>query len=320
MRNDSFLCRALYYFFAVPFRALRGLCLCKRLFPDSRILYVVPYQGIGDIMATLGSLREYVKKNGFQSAKVFYTKAYSELCSFYDFDFAEKDEISVRDYRMLARFFCTWFGLSSLKKKRNVLFTDTWAYLSWNWEMAFSMRNFGVFRFIREGIMGLGECGEIERPCIPEILKEELPIPCDGRRIAVLNPHSKTILISDSKAFYQKLAKRLAGMGYFVLSDCGRDGLDDAVEGTTGFRGNLAESFNLCRHADLVIGTRSGWLDLMALSGAKVVAVYGDDVHSGVFMNAFDIGESGRMCGMDADKFFQVKAGEFFRSSMLWYL
>lgn len=272
-------------------------------------LYVLPYQGIGDIMITLGCLKEYVEKNDFQKVILFYTKGYRELYSFYDFDFARTVCIPRFCYRALKRFFSTKVGYFVLKTKKNILCTDTVFYVGHGWKNTFSISGLSVFKFIKEGIMGIKPESKIIFPQIPK-LQVNFNSDIMNKKIAVLNPFSKTILIPSWQDAYTKIAHQLSELGYHIFTDCGKDYLRKAINGTEPFYGDLTESFELCKKASLVIGTRSGYLDLMLFSGTKIIALYDNDCENIVAMNAFNIKETAKIFGLSGDNCFQFQINE----------
>lgn len=294
------------YFILNMLLFFKGKKLCKRLFPQKskKNLYVLPFQGIGDSMITLGFLKEFMLKNDFLNAMIFHLESYSELYSFYDFDFAEKKVVSKSDYSTLRSFFNTRLGLSYLLSRKDILYTDTAAFLAQGWKTTFSIPSLSVFEYIRSGIMALNTKSKISLPSIPQT-ELQLPAESRGKKIAVLNPYSKTILISTWKEVYERIARLLLDLNYFVFTDCGKDKTHKAVSGTTEFYGTLSESVVLCKKAELVIATRSGWVDLMMLSGTKVVALYGKK--NEIFMNAFDVKVTAKMLELNIENCVQMK-------------
>ncbi len=294
------------YFVFTPLLFFKGKKLCKKMFPQKSksFLYVLPFQGIGDSMITLGSLKEFMRRNSFLKAMIFHLESYSELYSFYEFDFASKRLLSKNDYSTLKCFFNTKQGLSYLLSRNDILYTDTAAFLAQGWKITFSIPNLSVFEYIRSGIMALNEESKISSPRIPQT-NLQLPNKSLGKKIAVLSPYSKTILISAWEEAYKKIARMLLEMKYFVFTNCGGDKSQKPVTGTTAFYGTLAESFALCKKADVVIATRSGWVDLMALSGTKVIALYGDS--NEVEMNAFTVKATAKMLGLNTENCVQLK-------------
>lgn len=272
-------------------------------------LYVLPYQGIGDIMITLGCLKEYVEKNDFQKVILFYTKGYSELYSFYHFDFAKTVCIPRFCYRALKRFFSTKVGYFILKSKKNILCTDTIFYVGHGWKTTFKISGLNVFKFIKEGIMGMKPESKIIFPQIPK-LQVNFSAGINNKKIAVLNPFSKTISIPFWQDVYTRIANQLVNLGYCIFTDCGKDKSRKPINGTEPFYGELTESFELCKKASLVIGTRSGYLDLMLLSDAKIIALYSDSLESRVSMNAFNIKEIAKMFGKSGENCFQFQTDE----------
>lgn len=269
-------------------------------------LYVLPYQGIGDIMITLGCLKEYVEKNDFQKVILFYTKGYRELYLFYHFDFAKTVCIPRFCYRALKRFFSTKVGYFILKSNKNILCTDTIFYLGHGWKTTFRISGLSVFKFIKEGIMGIKTESEIIFPQIPK-LQVNFNSDITNKKIAVLNPFSKTISIPFWQDVYTRIANQLVNLGYSIFTDCGKDKSRKPINGTEPFYGELTESFELCKKASLVIGTRSGYLDLMLLSGTKIIALYDNDCENIVAMNAFNIEETAKIFGLSGENCFQLQ-------------
>ena len=272
-------------------------------------LYVLPYQGIGDIMITLGYLKEYIKKNDFQEVIIICTESYRELYSFYDFDFARTVCISRFCYRTLKRFFSTKVGYFILKLNKDILCTDTIFYVGHGWKTTFGISGLNVFKFIKEGIMGIKPESKIIFPQIPNA-QVNYSSDIMNKKIAVLNPFSKTISIPLWQDAYTKIARQLSELGYHIFTDCGKENLRKPINGTEPFYGGLKESFELCRKASVVIGTRSGYLDLMLLSGTKIIALYDNNCENIVAMNAFNIKATAKMFGKSGDKCFQLQINE----------
>ena len=266
------LAKPLRYFLLSPLLILRGRHLCVRMFPDGGVLYVFPYQAIGDIMVTLGFLEEYARKNAFARTVIFCTGEREELCSFYDFLPAQRKVVPAKAFTLLKRFFSTPQGLSYLIRKRNILFTDTACYLQGSWKTTFSVPGLTVFSYIKCGIMGLGKESRMTLPHIKKANVSRSAHGDAGKRIAVLNPSSNTIRLTDSERLWRRISDELEESGFTAIYDSGA---------------TLAESFAACMDAELIIGARSGWLDLMALTGKTIIAVYPDGAD--IYMNAFDI-------------------------------
>lgn len=260
-------------------------------------------------MITLGCLKEYVEKNDFQKVILFYTKGYRELYSFYDFSFAKNVCMSDSCYRILKRFFSTKVGYFVLKTKQNILCTDTIFYVGHEWKTTFKISGLNVFKFIKEGIMGIKPESEIIFPQIPK-LEVNFNSDITNKKIAVLNPFSKTISIPFWQDVYTRIANQLINLGYSIFTDCGKDKSRKPINGTEPFYGELTESFELCRKASVVIGTRSGYLDLMLLSGTKIIALYDNDCENIVAMNAFNIKETAKIFGLSGENCFQLQINE----------
>ena len=307
LRNRVF--SILNYFLLTPIAILRGKRICTHRFSDSSTLYVLAFQGIGDSMVTLGYLPEYARKNGFQKALIFYTENYGEFYSFYDFDFAEKRVVSPRLFKTLKRFFSTASGLSYLLAHKNILFADTAVYLGGGWKSTFKMGEISVFSYIKKAIMGLYDEAKITLPKIPEIPLSEIFEHQDfsARKIAVLNTHSNTIQLASPCLLFEEIATSLKNKGYFIITDLGRNTGSESVGGTQAFFGTLAQSFRLCEKASLIVGVRSGYLDLMTLTGTPVFTIYPDDDE--VSMNAFDLNSLSKISGRTSNKMiFQCRA------------
>lgn len=297
------------YFLFTPIAILKGRRICTNRFSDTSMLYVLAFQGLGDSLVTLGYLQEYAKKNGFQKAMIFCTENYGEFYSFYDFDFTEKRVVSPRLFKALKRFFSTASGLSYLLAHKNILFADTAVYLGGGWKSTFKMGEISVFSYIKKAIMELDDEAKVTLPKIPESPLSEIFEHQDfsARKIAVLNTHSNTIQLTSPSRLFDEIAITLKNKGYFIITDLGRNTDTETVGGAQAFSGTLAQSFTLCKNASLIVGVRSGYLDLMTLTGTPIFAIYPDDNET--FMNAFDLNSLNKISGRTSNKMiFQCRA------------
>lgn len=76
--------------------------------------------------------------------------------------------------------------------------------------------------------------------------------------------------------FWEALALKLRESGYTVYTNSGSD-TEPIIEGTIRLKCGMLELLAIARDAGHVVGLRSGILDWLLLSGAKMVALYPDD-------------------------------------------
>ena len=306
MTGKLFLRDCISYFFVEPLKFLCGIRIYKNLFPQNGVLHVLSYQGIGDSIVTYGFLKKYMKKTGFLKASIHYIPRLKELTSFYDFDFAEFRELSEKNYIKLKRFFCTKRGLSFLLSRKDILFTDTVAFTQRLWEKTFLTTKRTVYDYIRDCIMSLDRNAFFTKPKIHDLTQKEIlkKYNLNGKKkIAVLNPFSNTIKYSGNAILFERIAKLLLELNFFVFTDCGTDTSHKPIFGTKAFYGTLTESFSLCKVSEWIIGIRSGWFDLMCFTNGNLVAIYADNHPSA--RNAFNLEFLTKELGCEA-KIFQL--------------
>ena len=110
---------------------------------------------------------------------------------------------------------------------------------------------------------------QYEKPLKPNLINSTSPI---KKKNIYLNPYARTISMVDF-SFYELLAYKLIGRGYNVYTILGQKS-QEAIENTIPIYCNLYEAVRLIEESSGIIGSRSGFMDLVASLNVPVICLY----------------------------------------------
>lgn len=249
-------------------------------------LYVTIYQGIGDIIVSMGYLGAYLErhKGEFQEIRFVLLERNRQVYEMFPPVNQEYKYLAVteREYRFFCLYHETPLGFKSVNARNDFLFIHTYNFIKDNWNYFYRIPGMTFMYFIKKGIYGLDDNARFSMPqvMIPEdacrdSLDENYAL--QSGKTVILNPYANTILGKVSDQFWMLLASRLEKEGYFVYTDCGK-GDKEAVPGTKAMTASLPELYYICKNIAGYIGLRSGLLDYVFFTGCRVVAVYPGEI------------------------------------------
>lgn len=279
-----------------------GWIYVKRKYPSvSGRLYVTIYQGIGDIIVSMGYLRAWLErhKGRFQEIYLIHIERNKQVYEMYPAPDKQHKYIyitlSEREYHLFCVYHETPLGFKSINARNDFLFIHTYNFIKDNWNYFYRTPGMTFMYFIKKGIYDLDDSAQFEAPRVKKLRKQTRNIldksySLKSAKVIILNPYANTIFGEISGDFWKHLASRLSEKGYSVYTDCGR-GDKEAISGTKTITASLIELNYICKHIEGYIGLRSGLLDYVLFAGCKVIAIYPGEIgrDGNEVFQAFDI-------------------------------
>ncbi|MDE7430895.1 MAG: hypothetical protein K2N34_03125, partial [Lachnospiraceae bacterium] len=264
-------------------------------------LYVMIYQGIGDIIVSMGYLGAYLERHEgeFQEIYLILVKRNKQVYAMYPPPGQEQKYryiiLTQREYQFFCVYHETPIGFKSINARNDFLFIHTYNFIKDNWNYFYRMPGMTFMYFIKRGIYGLDDNAAFTYPRVMELAKQsrdnlDESYALRREKVIILNPYANTIFGEVPDDFWRYLAARLCEDGYSVYTDCGK-GDKEVVPGTKAITVSLKELNYICKHIEGYIGLRSGLLDYILFAGCKVIAIYPGEVgrDGNEVFQAFDI-------------------------------
>ena len=244
----------------------------KLLIANRNTVYYIPHVGIGDYCEALGYLQAYKAYHKISHITIVATKDRLELLSFYT-GYDDVMVLSTHSFTGLVYLGSLPIGrLIHLRCRRieNVSYT-----LHMNKSLLYMNPALHISECTKV-ILKIPKDSELVPPSVPEVdvapLIEEYHLP--KLKTILPNPYTSGVAVRElESAFYPALAQALIRCGYRVVTILGND-QQKPILGTEGLTTSLAEAWYLAKWCGWVIGTRSGFFDLIQYSGCNVVALY----------------------------------------------
>lgn len=279
-----------------------GWIYVKNKYPAvSGRLYVTIYQGIGDIIVSMGYLGAYLErhKGEFQEIYLIQVERNKQVYEMYpppDKEYKYRYiTLSKREYQLFCVYHETPLGFKSINARKDFLFIHTYNFIKDNWNYFYRVPGMTFMYFIKKGIYGLDDDAQFTAPRVMELSKQSRDVlderyALKSEKVIILNPYANTIFGEVSGDFWKHLASRLSEKGYSVYTDCGR-GDKEAIPETKAITASLTELYYICKHIEGYIGLRSGLLDYVLFAGCKVIAIYPGEIgkDGNEVFQAFDI-------------------------------
>lgn len=247
--------------------------------PHSTIVFT--NDRIGDTCIQLAWIEAFKRINKIEHITCLTTETIGKLAPYFSttvdrFFFIEKKELQI-----LLQFYKSDFGYLFYRKHQNLICTFPTAHVRDDVIKNPSSLNFAsLTRAIYHLPADLPACKlpEIGRRNVDELVKAGVIVP--GKTV-LLNPNAQTITQTPI-SFFEHLASKLIADGYSVL--CSVHGNEKVVKGTEGIEFPITQAVALSNACGMVVGARSGFMDIVAFSGAKAVSIDNDGYdYSGYF-------------------------------------
>ena len=163
----------------------------------------------------------------------------------------------------------------------------TFAYWICNLSRRLIKKNntFTMSGYIKNLLYQIGENANIQLPNIPEIdisyFIERYNL--KDKKTVFLNPYAISVSLDVSQLF-EHLAEKLANNGYKVITLTANQN-QKAIKGTQALTCTLIEAFHLINSYGCVVALRSGFLDLMAFTNAKIICINDAEYEDKYFWN-----------------------------------
>lgn len=240
-----------------------------RQHPDVQMLF--GYEAIGDYCFQLAFARAYQREKRTKRLAILTSKPQCGVFSYFQDAYDELIPISKNQMNILLKFYKSDMGQIFRKKYPQILCTQITAFV----------RNDLIFnnRYLRAGQLqkalyqiplSTEPCGVTVSPENEWIMELQEKGILQHHRTVLLNPYAFTCK-QPPMGFFEKLAARIQAAGYSTITSiCGEQ---EAVRGTYGLSFELDKTIELANECGYVVGTRSGFMDLVAFSEAVLVSI-----------------------------------------------
>lgn len=234
-------------------------------------------ENVGDQCMELAYAKSYKEYNNIKHLAVITSKPEHAVFKYFEGQFDSLVKVKKSDFDALLLFYKSDLGQIFRKKHNEILCAYYTAFarndlLLWNKYIRLSDLEKAIYRIPRE-TMPCKIKPLDNRAWIEELINNGTIRP--GKTI-LLNPYANSMNgVSDD--FWVNLAKLLRNKGYNILT--GVCGSQKAINGTVAINFPLERTVSLVEACGWVIGLRSGFLDLCALSSTKIVVIENDTYH-----------------------------------------
>ncbi len=260
------VCRELVRFPSVLMVAVYYACIRKRGVYD-----VIVCSHIGDFLFTVGYLQaldQKLKKErgaAYKRLRLVADRKFEKLLCFYPGLDCEYLAWKPRSLAAVLAANRSRSGRAFLYKLHSVSVVEPAAAFTDGVSYAFRDPGLSLRGCIQYGALGLGPDADLIRPSLPYGIRQK-----PGKR-ALLCPFAQVLETVQIKAYMDALAEWLLNSGYEVYANGAWSGMSEKIRVVYW---ELDRFFHNCFAIELVIGIRSGLLDLAACSSATVVALY----------------------------------------------
>lgn len=247
----------------------------RLLIANRNTVYYIPHVGIGDYCEALGYLQVYKSYHEISHVTIVTTKNRLELLDFYT---GYDDVLLLSMHAFTGLVYLASLPIGRLihlrcRQIENVSYT-----LHMNKSLLLSNPALHVSECTKI-ILKIPGASEFVLPSVPKVdvtpLIEKYHLPKE--KTILLNPYTSGVAVRELESdLYPALAKTLTQCGYRVVTILG-NAQQKPVLGTDGVTTSLTEAWHLAKWCGWVIGTRSGFFDLIQYSGCNVVALYSKD-------------------------------------------
>jgi len=281
-----------------------GVLYCLIRFRGENTCYVVPCPHIGDVLFTFGYLNAYRRKNQIEKVTVVCKDSFKELAGMYPEDIDEIIIISDIALKLIMAIDASYFYTLVLRKFIQMIIIVPANHFREGFDTIRKFPNTTLIGCIKYGVLALREqdsftCPTVENANKDEMLKRLGILP--GKTI-ILSPYTHECGDELIEGVLEAIALRYKNKGYRVLTNVSAK-WHKPVKHTEALECTLREALLIGNHCNCVVGIRSGFLDLLLLSGTMVLALYSSDYFDLSFfdLSAMPIKEKGQQYKMTGD-------------------
>lgn len=245
---------------------------CMKTFNNTDTHYFIICDHIGDFLISMGYLKAYRKRNNLNHVTVCVTKKFIGLLNAYKDSWDAYKIVNKKDLYKIQTLEETVFGIRTLNKLGNITIVNPGsAFVKENFEYIKAFPNVSFSDCIKYGNLKLSEDDEFSSPNISTVINESADI-MHKEKIAIICPEARFMRLEQSEELYEQICNILLKHDYKVFTNTVDDG--KVLKGTTKFTGGFNDFCSLVRNNGIVIGARSGLLDLAAYLDCKIIAIY----------------------------------------------
>lgn len=238
-------------------------------YPQSTVL--IGYAGIGDRVFMLSYVNAFKIENNVNNVKIVSSDPNNIIYKYFGIQDSDLIRMSYKKMTIINEFFTTDWGYRFQMRDKRILPVSIDPYVR---RTLFDFNDYilhsdivkQIYRIPLETIpwsVKYNVMSVVSQKCFSDNMFEI------GKTI-LINPYAnscKGIPLS----FFQAVANAINAMGYRVITSLNSNQV--ALEGTYGFKFPLSDALDLCSKCGIVIGARSGFMDLITYSKAKIICI-----------------------------------------------
>ena len=243
---------------------------------DPKRKLVVSDRGVGDRVFMLAYLKKWAEYYHFEKWAILAINSKDSLYKSFLIEESRMIKITAKKYLQINLFCDSIFGRRFRKSHSEVLMANPFSYFNGAW----LLDNPCIFDFasLTKAVYHIpqdtepSECVGCEAEDLLRRLDEQGITELE--KCIVINPYA----VSCSQtpiSFFQKIADALVKEGFSVL--CSAVGEQMSLDGTIRVDLRLDEMFTLCNTYGMLIGARSGFMDMMAFTEADIICISNED-------------------------------------------
>lgn len=233
---------------------------------------VLSDRGVGDRVFMLAYLKKWAEYYHFENWAILAINTKDPLYKSFSIEESRLIKITVKQYLQINLFCDSIFGRRFRKRHSEVFTANPFSYFSGTWILEnpcifdFASLTKAVYRIPQD--MKPAECVGSEMEKLLYSLHAQGIV--DLGKSIVINPYA---ISCDQTpiSFFQKIADSLVKYGFSVF--CSAVGNQTPLNGTIRVDLPLNEIFTLCNVCGMLIGARSGFMDMMAFTDADIICI-----------------------------------------------
>ena len=229
------------------------------------------YSGVGDRVFALAYLKSYLSKNNISKYKIVSATPENAVYRYFGFDKDILIFLPKKKMLSLNAFYTSDWGFSFRHRYPELLSISADAYMRTDF---FNYSELFYYSDVIKTIFKLPLSTEASKVNVYNISSEHMKLfetkeLVKGRTI-IINPYANSCN-QVPIGFFQKISDKLKTYGVLVVTSV--VGAQRPLDGTKGIDFELIEAIDFCNKCGFVIGQRSGFMDLISFSQARIICV-----------------------------------------------
>ena len=229
------------------------------------------YSGIGDRVFTLAYLKSYLSKNNISKYKIVSATIENVVYKYFGIDKDVLIYLPKKKMLSLNAFYTSDWGFSFRHRHPELLSVSADAYMRsdfFNYSELFYYSDIikTIFKLPLSTAVSKVNVYNISSQLMKLFETEEL---IKGRTV-IINPYANSCSEVPIN-FFQKISDKLRAYGFVIVTST--VGTQKSLDGTKGIDFELIEAIDFCNRCGFVIGQRSGFMDLISFSQARIICV-----------------------------------------------